>query len=78
MNCLRCEAQIPDTALTHSFCADCWPLAHGDKPVCAWCYPGSKGNSIGSHGICQQHSEEMIAETRVIANNLVLAWEMEL
>ena len=34
------------------------------KPVCAWCYPGSKGNSFGSHGICPQHAAEMIALAR--------------
>lgn len=36
------------------------------KPVCAWCHPGSKGNSIGSHGICPMHKAEMLAEASLI------------
>lgn len=54
---------IPSTALD-LLCVNCWVLANDDKSPCAWCYPGSQGNSIGSHGICQTHSDEIIAEMR--------------
>ena len=60
-DCVHCGTPVPSTAFTNAICVDCWVKANNDRQPCAWCYPGSKGNSFGSHGICAQHSEEMIA-----------------
>lgn len=62
--CINClAAVVPSTAKgCNKVCADCWPIIHGDAAVCAWCYPGSKGNSFGSHGICREHQAEELAK----------------
>ena len=39
-----------------------------DDKVCAWCFPGSPGNSIGSHSICPWHHDKLLAEVRAMRN----------